>query len=115
MSPGGGGVFLNGYHCSVIHLVVQSRRHVFSPTEPDGQVEEVQVGQLAVETLQLEVEVADLLAWQLQVDGRLDGPAASWQIICYHICNKEPAIVFTTVRTLLLSDLAPLLLLITFS
>ena len=95
--------------------MVQSRRHVFSPTEPDSQVEEVQVGQLAVETLQLEVEVADLLTWQLQVDGRLDGPAASWKIVRYHICNKDPATVFTTGRTLLLSDLAPLLLSIAFT
>ena len=73
-----------GTHCPT-HLVVQSGGHVLSPTESDGQVEEVEVWQLAVQALQLQVEVADYVARQLQIDGRLDGPAASWEVIRYHV------------------------------
>lgn len=52
----------------------------FTHAKPVDQIDQIQVGQLPVQAVDLDVDVADLLRRDLQVDGRLDGSGSRLQI-----------------------------------
>ena len=64
----------------VVFHVLEQLSHPFPGAEPVYQVDQVQVGQLAVETLHLDVEVGDGGICYLQVYGGLDGTSPRWQV-----------------------------------
>jgi hypothetical protein len=65
--------------------MVKLGRDLLTLAQPDGQVEQIQVGQLAVQPFQLQVEMANILTRQLQINGRLNRPTPRWQVISYNI------------------------------
>ena len=52
----------------------------FSHAEPVDQVDQIQVRQLPVQAVDLDVDVADLLGRDFQVDGGLDGSRSGLEI-----------------------------------
>ena len=58
-----------------------------SVTQSDHQVHQVQVGQLAVQPLDLHVEVLDVRVRHLQVQRRLDLTTARRQVTCLDVCS----------------------------
>ena len=54
--------------------------------QPRRRVDEVEVRQLAVQALDLDIEPAQLLVTQFEVQGRLDGAAAAAQLVGQNVC-----------------------------
>ena len=66
---------------------MQRGRDTFLAAHLDGGVDEVKVGQLAVEPLQLDVHAADAVDAELEVDGRLQRATPPRQLTALNVCT----------------------------